>query len=47
MDAKAGDWVVTPRTGKAVEINALWFNALAAMGAFARRRSRLSQERES
>ncbi|HSF07637.1 MAG TPA: glycogen debranching enzyme N-terminal domain-containing protein, partial [Methylomirabilota bacterium] len=31
MDAKVGDWVVTPRTGKAVEINALWFNALATM----------------
>ncbi len=29
MDAKVGDWVVTPRTGKAVEINALWVNALA------------------
>jgi len=29
MDAKAGDWVVTPRRGKAVEINALWFNALS------------------
>ncbi len=28
MDAKVGDWVVTPRTGKAVEINALWYNAL-------------------
>jgi predicted glycogen debranching enzyme len=28
MDAKMGDWVVTPRRGKAVEINALWFNAL-------------------
>jgi predicted glycogen debranching enzyme len=28
MDAKIGDWVVTPRTGKAVEINALWYNAL-------------------
>ena len=28
MDAKAGDWVVTPRRGKAVEINALWYNAL-------------------
>ena len=26
MDAKVGDWVVTPRTGKAVEINALWYN---------------------
>jgi len=31
MDAKAGDWVVTPRRGKAVEINALWYNALALM----------------
>ncbi len=29
MDAKIGDWVVTPRSGKAVEINALWYNALA------------------
>lgn len=28
MDAKVGDWVVTPRIGKAVEINALWYNAL-------------------
>src|SRR5207302_5512592 len=27
MDAKVGDWVVTPRRGKAVEINALWYNA--------------------
>jgi 4-alpha-glucanotransferase len=36
MDAKVGDWVVTPRTGKAVEINALWYNALAIMANFAR-----------
>ncbi len=28
MDAKVGDYVVTPRTGKAVEINALWIHAL-------------------
>lgn len=28
MDAKVGDWVVTPRTGRAVEIQALWYNAL-------------------
>lgn len=28
MDAKIDDWVVTPRTGKPVEINALWYNAL-------------------
>ncbi len=31
MDAKVGDWVVTPRKGKAVEINALWYNALCIM----------------
>ena len=28
MDAKIGDWVVTPRMGKPVEVNALWYNAL-------------------
>ena len=32
MDAKIGDWVVTPRIGKPVEINALWVNALRVMG---------------
>lgn len=31
MDAKVGDWVVTPRMGKPVEINALWYNALRVM----------------
>jgi predicted glycogen debranching enzyme len=31
MDAKVGSWVVTPRHGKAVEINALWYNALKLM----------------
>jgi predicted glycogen debranching enzyme len=36
MDAKIGDWVVTPRTGKPVEINALWINALEMMAGFAR-----------
>jgi predicted glycogen debranching enzyme len=36
MDAKVGDWVVTPRTGKAVEVNALWINALETMAEFAR-----------
>jgi predicted glycogen debranching enzyme len=36
MDAKVGDWVVTPRTGKAVEINALWINVLHTMTGFAR-----------
>ncbi|MES9993117.1 MAG: amylo-alpha-1,6-glucosidase [Candidatus Thiodiazotropha sp.] len=37
MDAKVGEWVVTPRMGKAVEINALWFNALKIMADFAER----------
>ena len=36
MDAKIGDWVVTPRAGKPVEINALWINALETMAGFAR-----------
>ncbi|MBM3934937.1 MAG: glycogen debranching protein [SAR202 cluster bacterium] len=35
MDAKVGDWVVTPRRGKAVEINALWYNALKLMEGWA------------
>jgi len=34
MDAKVGDWVVTPRIGKPVEINALWHNALCSMADF-------------
>ena len=37
MDARVGDWVVTPRIGKPVEINALWHNALVAMAGFADR----------
>jgi predicted glycogen debranching enzyme len=32
MDAKLGDWVVTPRIGKPVEVNALWINALVIAG---------------
>ncbi|HKV24852.1 MAG TPA: amylo-alpha-1,6-glucosidase [Candidatus Acidoferrum sp.] len=36
MDAKVGDWVVTPRTGKPVEINALWINALESIAGFGR-----------
>lgn len=31
MDAKVDDWVVTPRIGKPVEINALWYNAICCM----------------
>nr|MBI3612241.1 glycogen debranching enzyme N-terminal domain-containing protein [Nitrospirota bacterium] len=37
MDAKAGDWVVTPRIGKPVEVQALWLNALKIAGAFSDR----------
>ncbi len=37
MDAKVGDWVVTPRIGKPVEINALWHNALRIAALLARR----------
>ncbi|HEX4611735.1 MAG TPA: amylo-alpha-1,6-glucosidase [Urbifossiella sp.] len=36
MDAKMGDWVVTPRRGKAVEINALWYNALRLLEGWVR-----------
>ncbi|HJP33921.1 MAG TPA: amylo-alpha-1,6-glucosidase [Candidatus Latescibacteria bacterium] len=36
MDAKVGDWVVTPRRGKPVEIQALWYNALRIHAALSR-----------
>src|SRR5689334_3658183 len=44
MDAKVGDWVVTPRHGKPVEIQALWYNALRVMEDLARRFNELKQE---
>ncbi len=47
MDAKVGDWVVTPRIGKPVEINALWYNALRAMALFARKLKRAPAEWET
>jgi predicted glycogen debranching enzyme len=40
MDAKMGDWVVTPRRGKPVEINALWHNALVLLQAWLTRAGR-------
>ncbi len=40
MDAKVGDWVVTPRVGKPVEINALWHNALCVAADLAERAGR-------
>jgi predicted glycogen debranching enzyme len=47
MDAKVQDWVVTPRIGKPVEINALWYNALRTMARFARRVGKPHQEYEA
>jgi predicted glycogen debranching enzyme len=46
MDAKVDDWVVTPRRGKPVEVNALWYNALAAMVMFAARLKRPAEAHE-
>jgi predicted glycogen debranching enzyme len=44
MDARVGGWVVTPRIGKPVEINALWYNALCGMTALAGRLGRQAGE---
>ena len=44
MDAKVGDWVVTPRIGKPVEVNALWYNALRTIAKFARQVLKPHQE---
>ena len=46
MDAKVGDRVVTPREGKAVEIQALWYNALKTMELFAKRFSEKGKAEE-
>jgi predicted glycogen debranching enzyme len=45
MDAKMGDWVVTPRRGKAVEINALWFNALHLLAGWLENHDRTAAKR--
>jgi predicted glycogen debranching enzyme len=47
MDAKVGDWVVTPRIGKPVEVNALWYNALRTIAKFAREIMKPHQEYEA
>ena len=47
MDAKVGDWVVTPRIGKPIEVSALWLNALASMSQFARALKEPPQKYES
>lgn len=44
MDAKVGDWVVTHRIGKPVEINALWYNALNIMSQFAKTLGKAHEE---
>ena len=44
MDATAGNWVETPRHGKAVEINALWYNALMVMAEIMRLTERNGDE---
>ena len=46
MDAKVDDWVVTPRRGKAVEINALWYNALRVFAGWLREETQESAARE-
>jgi glycogen debranching enzyme len=40
MDAKVDGWVVTPRRGKPVEINALWYNALRLLEGWLRERGK-------
>jgi predicted glycogen debranching enzyme len=44
MDAKVGDWVVTPRIGKPVEVQALWLNALWIASQFSHRWSELFEK---
>ncbi|MGB3495430.1 MAG: amylo-alpha-1,6-glucosidase [Elainellaceae cyanobacterium] len=44
MDVKIGDWVVTPRLGKPIEVNALWYNALKSMVLFAKQLGYASTE---
>ena len=47
MDVKVDDWVVTPRIGKPVEVNALWYNALRTIAKFARQISKPYDEYEA
>src|ERR1044071_9636934 len=46
MDAKCDGWVVTPRRGKAVEINALWYNALRLLEGWTRAAGDAAQAEE-
>jgi len=43
MDAKVGEWVVTPRPGKPVEVQALWINALAILAELRKRAGRRAE----
>ena len=47
MDAKVGDWVVTPRIGKPVEINALWYNVLRILTTFLTERGDIAAQEYS
>jgi predicted glycogen debranching enzyme len=47
MDAKVDDWVVTPRIGKPIEINALWYCALRSIAQFARQLGKPYKEYEA
>ncbi len=47
MDAKVADWVVTPRIGKPIEVNALWYNALRTMAKLSRLVNKPHQEYEA
>ncbi len=47
MDAKVGDWVVTPRIGKPIEVNCLWYSALRTIARFARLLGKPHQEYEA
>jgi predicted glycogen debranching enzyme len=47
MDAKVDDWVVTPRIGKPIEVNALWYCALRSIAKFARQLGKPYKEYEA
>ncbi|MDX2216772.1 MAG: amylo-alpha-1,6-glucosidase, partial [Oculatellaceae cyanobacterium bins.114] len=44
MDAKISEWVVTPRIGKAIEVNVLWYNAIATLIQIAQRLGKPTEE---
>ena len=46
MDAKYGDFAVTPRNGKAVEINSLWYNSLMIMAEISNKLSKKAKEKK-